>query len=91
MHTCTLQSDANYATVTDTELMGGPPTAFPVLGPQTCVTALCPIVSSWFFFFFFQIPKLSFCNDNVFFFKVLLQKSTYTHPTTKKSSRGVFL
>lgn len=49
MHTCTLQTDANYATVTDTELMGGLPTAFPVLGPQTCVTALCPIVSFGFF------------------------------------------
>lgn len=40
MHTLTLQTDANYATVTDTELMGGRPTASPVLGPQTCVTAL---------------------------------------------------
>lgn len=55
MHTCTLQTDANYATVTDTELMGGPPTAFPVLGPQTCVTALCPIVS--FCCFFFKYPN----------------------------------
>lgn len=62
MHTCTLQTDVNYVTVTDTEFMGGLPFASPVLGPQTCVTVLYPIV-----YFFFQISKLSFCNDNVFF------------------------
>lgn len=80
MHKFTLQTDANYATVTDTELMGGLPTASPVLGPQTCVTAL---PNSILLDFFFQISKVSFCNDN-FFFKVLLQKSTFTHPPPEK-------
>lgn len=54
MHTFTLQTDANYATVTDTELMGGLPTASPVLGPQTCVTAL---PNSILLDFFFKYPK----------------------------------
>lgn len=38
-----LQTDANYATVTDTELIGDLPTASPMLGKQTCTTGLCSL------------------------------------------------